>query len=268
VDNYVYIHNAFRNHLDKIIQLARANELARATKEYELWTEIMTLHARVEDEIFMPALEGRGFPEPASIEAAHHHLHEAMDLVRGRLEKGEQAAAVTALAALREVLMAHLLEEEWTIMPAMVEHFTVDELWALDSLIVNDTLGYCDKSMLTKVTFWWLGNISFCQEGLSLLSNFGKAAKLGSLTEAEWRRLVAPMLNAQKKPDGSLGSPLQRFTIEQIAGAKLKAPVPAGAADVEGVSRMAGSTSVCVPPVPPRLHGFAGGVHTVVQMAG
>ena len=40
------------------------------------------------------------------------------------------------------------------------------------------------------------------------------AAKHGSLTEAEWRRLVAPMLNAPIKLDGSLGSPLQRGASE------------------------------------------------------
>ena len=61
---YVYIHNAFRNHLDYIIHLHSSDKLQQALDQLDTWLEILSLHVKVEDDFFMPALTARGFIVP------------------------------------------------------------------------------------------------------------------------------------------------------------------------------------------------------------
>ena len=58
---YVYIHNAFRNHLDYIIRLHSHGNFPEAARNLDTWLDILSLHVRVEDDLFMPALASRGF---------------------------------------------------------------------------------------------------------------------------------------------------------------------------------------------------------------
>jgi len=210
-DNYVYIHNAFRNHLEHIIQLSARNS-PKAKSELEKWWEILQVHTKVEDEIFMPALESRGFSVPDFIHEGHERLATTIPRV---MEKVPGPEAGAALQELKDALMQHLDEEEDAIMLAMVNTFSVDELWALDSLIVNPKLDYCPKDLLVKITIWWFGNISW-GEGWALLKNFRTAGSAGKLPSDQWQKLVA-------------GIPaLQGLSLEEVAGDKLlegKSPV-------------------------------------------
>merc|ERR1712032_1657957 len=98
----------------------------------------------------------------------HKGRERLAEVIPQALEKVPGPEADKALQELKEALMQHLEEDEHTIMPAMVNTFSFDELWALDSLIVNPKLDYCKKDMLLKITFWWFGNISY-GEGWALL---------------------------------------------------------------------------------------------------
>jgi len=84
-------------------------------------------------------------------------------------------------------------------MPAMIEYFKTDELWALDSLIVNPKLGYCDQEMLKKITFWWFGNITGA-EGWALFQNFATVKSKGKLKRAHWQELADLMPVLKGKP--------------------------------------------------------------------
>jgi len=204
VDNYVFIHNAFRNHLEYIISLS--SQQSKSTKtELEKWVSILKAHSSVKDELFMPALESRGFRVPDFIHEGHQRCEEASQRA---LERVPGPEAQSALLELRDALMQHLHEEEHTIMPAMVEHFSTEELWALDSLIVNEKLGYVDKDLLVKITMWWFGNIT-SGEGWALMKNFAAAASSGKLPRSQWALLQSeiPVLRGK--------------SLEEVAGDRL-----------------------------------------------
>jgi len=204
VDNYVFIHNAFRNHLDYIIGLS--SQQAKGTRaELEKWVSILQAHSSVEDELFMPALESRGFQVPEFIHEGHRRCEEACAKA---LENVPGPEAQSALLALKDALMQHLEEEEHNIMPAMVDKFSTEELWALDSLIVNPKLGYVDKDMLGKITFWWFGNIT-SGEGWQLMKNFSMAGSSGKLSRSHWKLLQSQIPVLKDK------------SLEDVAGDKL-----------------------------------------------
>jgi len=202
VGNYVFIHNAFRNHLDYII-LLQSQESTKTKAELEKWVQILKAHSSVEDDLFMPCLESRGYQVPEFIHEGHRRCEEASAKA---VEKTPGPEAKRALLDLKEALMQHLEEEEHNIMPAMVDKFTTEELWALDSLIIN--MGYVDNDLLMKITFWWFGNIT-SSEGWSLMKNFGVAGKSGKLTRSHWQKLQSQIPALQGKP------------LEDVAGEKL-----------------------------------------------
>eukprot|EP00931_Biecheleriopsis_adriatica_P030430 TRINITY_DN1793_c0_g1_i1.p1 TRINITY_DN1793_c0_g1~~TRINITY_DN1793_c0_g1_i1.p1 ORF type:complete len:250 (-),score=74.64 TRINITY_DN1793_c0_g1_i1:124-873(-) len=208
-DNYVFIHNAFRNHLEYILSLPTSQPTSIAA-ELEKWWSILQVHTRVEDELFMPALEGRGYKVPQFIHDGHTNLEAAVSKAQKLVTSGSPEEVQKALQEIKKTLMQHLEEEEENIMPAMLDKFTFDELWALDSLIINPKLGYCDQDMLMKITFWWFGNITSA-EGWALMKNFGAAGSNGKLPRAAWESLVAliPVLKGRD--------------LEDIAGDKLLA---------------------------------------------
>ena len=202
---YIYIHNAFRNHLDRIITLHEHGRLAEAVEHYRQWLEILSMHVRVEDELFMPALESRGFRVPACIETGHERLERAAhDAKRAMLEGG----GAPELQRTRKALFQHLSEEELIVLPAMVGHFSYNELWAMDSLIVNPSLGYCSREKLLQITFWWIRNIAI-SEARPLFRNFGLAAKLGKMRKSEWAEFARLMPR------------LGRFPLDTVIGDKL-----------------------------------------------
>lgn|ERR1712211_96493 len=57
VDNYVYVHNAFRNDLTRIIAACESNKYVKS--ELENWALILQVHSRFEDEVILPALQAR-----------------------------------------------------------------------------------------------------------------------------------------------------------------------------------------------------------------
>jgi len=195
VDNYVFIHNAFRNHLNYVISLTDSK---KAASEFATWWTILKLHTRVEDELFMPALEGRGFKVPQYIHDGHERVEKAVTAAEADLKAGGVDAR-KALERVHEELLRHLDEEEDAIMPAMVQYFTVDELWAMDSLIVNPKLGYCDEAMLKTITLWWFGNIT-SSEGWELFQTFATVKNKGKLKRPNWEELIATMPGLYGKP--------------------------------------------------------------------
>lgn len=155
VDNYVYIHNAFRNDLDRII--ARCENDTFVLGDLEQWRDILDLHSRVEDEIIVVALQARlkdngaTLPEELTNGKDHEDVKNLIDKAVNSPSFGERVLSLKQLAT---ALDEHLKKEEETIMPLLLEHFTTRELWALDSFIVNPKLDYCDKETLIKITKW------------------------------------------------------------------------------------------------------------------
>lgn len=234
VGNYVFIHNAFRNHLEYIVALAQlGGRRGKVASELRKWWTIMEVHSRVEDELFMPALEGRGFQASERIHQGHVNMKEAVDRALEEVSgpapptKAAEAAKnggqqqkkrgiLQALLELRKTLLRHLEEEELEIMPAMVEHFSAEELWALDSLIAHPELDYCGKGMLLKIVFWWFGNVTK-KERKALWKHFRVAGGAEKLSDEQWGDLICeiPALQGRNLIKGlprgkSLGKSLSR----------------------------------------------------------
>lgn len=199
VDNYVYIHNAFRNHL-KSIRMAceRGQDISG---ELRKWVDILNLHSRVEDELLIPALQARLKNNeekkiPANILSGKDH-----DEVKEHIESifamdEDKKAMIHKLKDLEIVLDQHLVHEEKYIMPLMMEAFSTRELWALDSFIINPKLGYCDNDMLMTVTKWWFGNLSI-KEWWPLLKNFVAAGNQPPMSLEDWKKIqdIIPALS-------------------------------------------------------------------------
>ena len=68
VDNYVYVHNAFRNDLSRLILLSSSSSddssngnklLNEIRSSFSTWKEALEVHSKIEDELFLPFLQAR-----------------------------------------------------------------------------------------------------------------------------------------------------------------------------------------------------------------
>lgn len=208
VDNYVFIHNAFRNDLIRIVKMVKGS--SKVTKaisdEFDSWTKILDLHTRVEDELIIPVLKARCSKKEIPKEILEGSDHEELlkiitkvqDSMRFSIEHDAKDKTLeSAMIKLVEELDIHLAREEENIMPLLLEKFSTRQLWAIDSFIINEKLGYCDKDMLIKITKWWFGNISL-KEGWPLLKNFIAAGKQPPMDLEEWKKLQDDIPALQK----------------------------------------------------------------------
>ena len=170
--------------------------------EFALWCKILDLHSKVEDELLIPALDARLKQQNASNDNTklipegilsgkdHDIVHDLIAAVSTMLKEtnSDKGPLVSKLSELETALDEHLLQEELHVMPLMLNAFTTRELWALDSFIVNEKLGYCDKDLLIVITKWWFGNISI-KEGIPLFQNFARAGNQPPMPIEDWKKL-------------------------------------------------------------------------------
>jgi hypothetical protein len=194
VDNYVYIHNAFRNDLQRMITALENNNFSIA--ELERWDEIFELHSRTEDEIYVVALQARLKRDkssdniPNTLLSGNDHTR-VKKLVQASLECNDNVERLNLLKQLAIELESHLQRKEECIPQLLLKHFSKRELWALYSFMFNPKLNYIDnKKTLMKVTKWWFANISVA-EGSRLAVHFVKCNKQPHMTHENWRRIQA-----------------------------------------------------------------------------
>lgn len=199
VDNYVYVHNAFRNDLQAMIAEAEAGVDVRV--RFATWKEALEVHSRIEDELFLPALVariGEGVL-PKGLTDTDSSAHRAIDALVAAVVQAGPGEQRTALLELQKALLPHLEEEEREVMPKMLAAFTTRELWALDSFIVNEKLGYCPKDQLIRITKWWFSNMT-TSECWGLLKNFVRAGMQPEMPAEDWLRLQASIPALKDRP--------------------------------------------------------------------
>ena len=198
----MYIHNAFRNDLQRMITSCENNKFT--VGELETWRDILELHSRVEDEIIVVALQARlrrQKEDRLPNEILNGGDHDAVALLTDKcLECTDNVERLKLLKKLAVNLEIHLKREEEVMMFLLMKYFSKRDLWALDSFIVNPKLTYCDnKEMLIKIIRWWLSNIQI-SEGRKLLVNFIKAGRQPPLPIEEWKKLQDDIPELQKFP--------------------------------------------------------------------
>ena len=150
-DNFIYVHRALRCDLARIM---RGGE-SLFMQDFPRFARILEKHTELEDKLFFPALEERApgattmtSGPHAEIEALTRELHE---LAAGPGSGPDAASLHESLTRLRAALEDHLAEEEKTVMPAMMEHFSAQELWALDARIME----FCSPEFMAEMLPWW-----------------------------------------------------------------------------------------------------------------
>lgn len=146
-DNFVYVHRALRRDLNRIIEGGEA----LFQRDFPRFARILEKHSELEDQLFFPALEER-VPE---VTRDSHDQHQQVEALTAALAAGESADVAGDLLQLRDLLHAHLEEEEQNVMPAMMEHFEAAEIWALDGRIME----FCSPEFMQEMLPWWFQHI-------------------------------------------------------------------------------------------------------------
>jgi len=153
--DYVFIHNAFRNDLQRIITSCEQDKFF--VGDLEQWKEILDLHSRVEDEIIVVALQARLNENKDSNDKIPEELlsgngHDSVkQLISKSLECSDNVERLKLLKELAVELNDHLKMEEENMMHLLIENFTKRELWALDSFIVVSVM-ICSTVYCTSVS--------------------------------------------------------------------------------------------------------------------
>jgi hemerythrin-like domain-containing protein len=143
VHDMVVVHRSFRQACAELPELLRGlapGETARAALIVEAVHFMLTgleTHHTSEDEYLWPMLKSRAVEHADAIthmESQHERLEELVEQVKHALEgladDPEQARCEKAAQQITEldaVLIAHMDEEESTVLPLVIDHLTVDE---------------------------------------------------------------------------------------------------------------------------------------------
>ena len=200
--NYVFIHNAFRNDLQRMINAAKDNKLIPS--ELENWSDTLDLHSRFEDEVIVVALQARlkhldsTDVIPNELLSGNDHV-QIKELLQLSLNETDNIKQMKLLEGLAVTLDTHLKKEEKSMTRLLMKHFSRRELWAIDSFVVNPKLSYCDKDTLVKITLWWFNNISL-GEASRLMVNFIKVGIQSPMQVGKWKDLQAGIPALQNYP--------------------------------------------------------------------
>ena len=124
-------------------------------RDFPRFARILDKHSELEEQLFFPALEARA-PGASRVTVDPHRE------IEGSLRELEKLASEPAgalwesrlrarLASFQVLLEAHLEEEQRSVMPEMMRHFSADELWALDARIME----FCSPEFMQEMLPWW-----------------------------------------------------------------------------------------------------------------
>mmetsp|Transcript_26792 Transcript_26792/g.56574 ORF Transcript_26792/g.56574 Transcript_26792/m.56574 type:complete len:246 (+) Transcript_26792:252-989(+) len=194
--NYVYMHNAFRNDLQRMIVACDNGSFVES--DLVQWRTILGRHSRLEDEIYVPALQSRlkddeKLPEKLTDGKDHQSIDELVEKALA-CSDSERSSALKELVA---ELDSHQEKEETAVMPLLMERFTTRELNAMNSCIANPKLDYCDKERKINVKQWWFGNVTESEaKQVNLL--YKMSGKNPRLPREGWKKLQGDIPALQK----------------------------------------------------------------------
>ena len=154
-DNFIHIHGALIRDLAGIIDGGEPLFF----ESFPRFSRILAAHTQLEEELFFPALEERAPGSSASTEAPHREIEEHLAQLVAWAE-GIDAPAPSIvqerLVRFQRELQGHLVEERRVVMPAMMENFSAEELWALDGRIME----FCSPEFMQEMMPWWFIHMS------------------------------------------------------------------------------------------------------------
>lgn len=154
-DNFIFVHRAFLRDLGGIID----GGPEAFVQGFPRFARLLAKHVEIEEHLFFPALEERAPGATAVTEAPHRNVEEKVERLGGLAESAtgdlDAAQLKQELEVLQAELLEHLDEEQRVVMPAMMENFTAEELWALDARIME----FCTPEILAEMMPWWFANM-------------------------------------------------------------------------------------------------------------
>jgi len=149
-DNFIHIHGALVRNLEAIVDGGPGSFF----EAFPRFARILEAHTRLEEELFFPALEERAPGATAITDVAHQEIEEHLAQLLSWAERTE----VPDFPVIRERLLGfqreleiHLIEERRIVMPAMMDNFSAEELWALDARIME----FCPPEFMAEMMPWW-----------------------------------------------------------------------------------------------------------------
>lgn len=149
-DNFIHIHGALLRDLEGIVEAGHRG----FQESFPRFARILEAHTLLEEKLFFPALEEREPGASQIADAAHREIEEHLaQLVRWAGTPGAPDFPQVAekLECFRRELEIHLVEERRVVMPAMMENFSAEELWALDGRIME----FCSPEFMQEMMPWW-----------------------------------------------------------------------------------------------------------------
>ena len=149
-DNFIHIHGALLHDLEGILEAG-----SRGFQDFfPRFARILEAHTLLEDQLFFPALEAREPGASRITDAAHQEIEGHLARLVGWVDAPDApdfAAVAEKLECFRRELEIHLLDERRVVMPAMMENFSAEELWALDGRIME----FCSPEFMQEMMPWW-----------------------------------------------------------------------------------------------------------------
>lgn len=149
-DNFIHIHGALLANLAGIIE----GDKLLFFEAFPRFSRILSKHSELEDRLFFPELEKRAPGSTAITDAPHQeieeHLAQLMIWARG-IDFPGYGQVRERLVCFERELETHLMEERRVVMPAMMEYFSAEELWALDGRIME----FCSPEFMQEMMPWW-----------------------------------------------------------------------------------------------------------------
>jgi hemerythrin-like domain-containing protein len=122
-----FIHSAILREASELTRLAEAGDLDTLRARLPLYTRILHLHIAGEEAAIFPEVQAR-LPDvipPYLLE--HDEERRLRQALVDAVERGDRAAVVAAIGALREHLAAHIHKENEILVPLIESHFSVEE---------------------------------------------------------------------------------------------------------------------------------------------
>ena len=149
-DNFIHIHGALVRDLGRIVK----GDEGLFFGSFPRFSRILEAHTQLEEELFFPALEARAPGSTLSTEVPHREIEDHLAQLVEWSEAGpgpDFAKVKERLILFQRELECHLVEERRVVMPAMMENFSAEELWALDGRIME----FCSPEFREAMMPWW-----------------------------------------------------------------------------------------------------------------
>jgi len=149
-DNFIHIHGALVRDLGRIVK----GDEGLFFGSFPRFSRILAAHTQLEEELFFPALEARAPGSTLSTEVPHREIEDHLAQLVEWSEAGpgsDFAKVKERLILFQRELECHLVEERRVVMPAMMENFSAEELWALDGRIME----FCSPEFMEEMMPWW-----------------------------------------------------------------------------------------------------------------